>query len=152
MKTSGKLRKTSRSMTEYSPSDSEIGGEIFTNIGFFRSLFEIHKGGNMIEAAKLHLIDFKDNINKAYSRLASWNKLEKIYRTISSDSASRIVDVICWGRKKYTVLLEPDFVRTVIFWSKDYGEFIRESDLNEIFPNNSDRSNIRVCELNLETS
>jgi hypothetical protein len=87
----------------------------------------------MIDAIKLHSMELEDNVNKRYTQLATWNiPLEKICRTVGNDCASRIVDVVCCGRKKYTFSLKPDNVRTLIFWSKDQGQFLRKSDLNRI--------------------
>jgi hypothetical protein len=87
----------------------------------------------MLDAIKLHSMELEDNVNEGYSQSAPWDiPLEKIYRTVGSDCACRIVDVVCFGRKKYTVSLKHDDVHNLIFLSKDLGQFLRNSDLNKI--------------------
>ncbi len=96
------------------------------------------------DAIKLYSMALEDNVNKAYSQLAFWNKLgKKIYGTIGNDDARRIVEVICSDQKKYTDSLKPDNFRALVKHMTKPGNG---------YQNNSNRLNVRGCESNREAS
>jgi hypothetical protein len=95
-----------------------------------------------IDAIKLHSMELENNVNQLYSQLASWNKaLKKIYGTIGNDRESRIVAVVCSSRKKYTISLKPDNVRTSVKHMKKPGRG---------YQNNLNRSKVRKRDSNRE--